>query len=205
MENHRNFRDFLSQGCSSSTSRNRTDHEAPEDDDFGTFSQSLFALPPRINVPAPRSRIEALDLNSQSQGTDFPYLSSDQDVLRTGDGGSDLGLSPLGRGRSARTLFQSTRSISAPISHARGAIRGCRVVRGRCTSSRGGGRSAISAPIDPVLIEDFGDEPTNEIDSRAPVVRKKIHVLITMFYCVCYNGLYVPQVVIKQDLYVHHT
>ena len=166
------MRDFLSQGCSSSTSRNRTGHEAPEDDDFGTFSQSSFALPPRINVPAPRIRIEALDLNSQSQGTDFPYLSSYQDVLQSGDGGSDLGLPPLGRGRSARTLFQSTRTISAPISHARGAIRGCRGVRGRGTSSRGGGRSAIYAPIDPVLIEDFGDEPTNEMDSRAPVVRK---------------------------------
>jgi hypothetical protein len=66
MENHCNFKDFLSQGCSSSTSRSRTGHEAPKDDDFGTFSQSPFALPPRINVPAPRSRIEALDLNSQS-------------------------------------------------------------------------------------------------------------------------------------------
>jgi hypothetical protein len=76
MENHRNLRDFLSQGCSSSTFRNRTGHEAPDDDDFGTFSQSSFALPPRINVPALHSRIEALDLNSQSQGTDFPYLSS---------------------------------------------------------------------------------------------------------------------------------
>jgi hypothetical protein len=78
MENHRNFRDFLSQGCSSSTSRNRTGHEAPYDDDFGTFSQFPFALPPRINVPSPRNCIEALDLNSQSQDTDFPYLSSYQ-------------------------------------------------------------------------------------------------------------------------------
>ncbi|KAL5648859.1 hypothetical protein ACJX0J_039668, partial [Zea mays] len=133
------------------------------------LQNSPFALPPRINVPAPRSRIEALDLNSQSQGTDFPYLSSYQDVLQSGDGGSDLGLPPLGRCRSARTLFQSTRSILAPISHARGAIPGCCGVRGRGTSSRGGGQSAISAPIDPVLIEDFGDEPTNEMDSRALV------------------------------------
>jgi hypothetical protein len=155
MENHRNLRDFLSQGCSSSTSRNRTGHEAPEDDDFVTFSQSSFALPPRINVPALHSRIEALDLNSQSQDTDFLYLSSYQDVLQSGDGGSDLDLSPLGHGRSTHTLFQSARSSSAPISHARGAFRGCRGVRGRGTSSRGGGRYAISAPIDPVLIEDF--------------------------------------------------
>uniref|UniRef100_A0A804QSZ1 KNOX2 domain-containing protein n=1 Tax=Zea mays TaxID=4577 RepID=A0A804QSZ1_MAIZE len=75
MENHCNFKDFLSQGCSSSTSRSRTGHEAPKDDDFGTFSQSPFALPPRINVPAPRSRIEALDLNSHDHYHD-PWASS---------------------------------------------------------------------------------------------------------------------------------